>query len=60
MLELTTLIICRWLDKLGIAALTHHSRVFRQSFVSGAYALLDRDQNPSPVSTVTILKCIQH
>ena len=41
---------CRWLDKLSIAALTNHSRVFRQSFVSGAYALLDHDQNPSPVS----------
>ena len=48
MLELTTLTICRWLD---IAALTHHSWVFRQSFVTGAYALLDSEQNPSAVST---------
>ena len=35
-----------WLDKLSIAALTHHSRVFRQGFVGGSYFLLDSDQNP--------------
>ena len=40
----------RWLDKLGIAALVGHKRVFRQTFVGGNYALLDADQNPLPVS----------
>ena len=40
----------RWLDKLGIAALTNHTRVFRQAFVGGHYSLLDSDQNPLPVS----------
>ena len=41
----------RWLDKLGIAALTNHTRVFRQAFVGGRYSLLDSDQNPLPVSS---------
>ena len=40
----------RWLDKLGIAALTNHTRVCRQTFVGGAYGLLDSDQYPLPVS----------
>ena len=41
----------RWLDKLGIAALMNHSRVFRQSFVGVSYSLLDSGQHPLPVST---------
>ena len=40
----------RWLDKLGVAAVIGHKRVFRQDFVGGNYALLDADQNPLPVS----------
>ena len=40
----------RWLDKLGIAALTNHTRVFRQSFIGGHYSLLDSNQYPLPVS----------
>ena len=43
-------LFCRWLDKLGIAALAHHSRVFRQTFVGGVCGLLDYHQNPLPVS----------
>ena len=45
----------RWLDKLGIAAAVGHKRVFRQDFVGGNYALLDRNQNPLPVSYYTIV-----
>ena len=48
-------LFCRWLDKLSIAALTHHSRVFRQTFVGGSYSLLDSDQNPSPVSSNSLV-----
>ena len=39
----------RWLDKLGIAARMNHSRVFRQSYIGGNYALLDKYFNPLPV-----------
>ena len=51
----------RWLDKLGIAALTNHTRVFRQAFVGGHYSLLDSDQNPLPVSPssdIAIFNCV--
>ena len=40
----------RWLDKLGIAAVTGHKRLFRQDLVGGNYGLLDNNQNPLPVS----------
>ena len=33
----------RLLDKLGVAALTNHTRVFRQAFVEEHYSLLDSD-----------------
>ena len=39
----------RWLDKLGIAAVVGHKRVFRQDFVGGNYALVDKNQQPLPV-----------
>ena len=39
----------RWLDKLGIAAVVGHKRVFRQDFVGGSYALVDKNQQPLPV-----------
>ena len=42
----------RWLDKLGIAALTPLARVFRQTFIGGYYSLLDNNQYPLPVSLV--------
>ena len=50
----------RWLDKLGIAALTNHTRVFRQSFIGGHYSLLDSDQNPLPVSPNSDIIFIWH
>ena len=50
----------RWLDKLGIAALTNHTRVFRQAFVGGHYSLLDSDQNPLPVSPNSDIIFIWH
>ena len=40
----------RWLDKLGVAAVVGHKRVFRQDFVGGNYALLNETQDPLPVS----------
>ena len=40
----------RWLDKLGVAALLGHKRLFRQEFIGAAYGLLDHNQNPVPVS----------
>ncbi len=42
----------RWLDKLAIAALTNHTRVFRQAIVGSSYALLDDNLFPRPVSTL--------
>ena len=39
----------RWLDKLGIAAVVGHKRVFRQDFVGGSYALVDKNKQPLPV-----------
>ena len=50
--RILTLITYRWLDKLGVAALTNHSRVFRQDFIGGSYSLLDAHLDPLPVSTV--------
>ena len=44
--------LCRWLDKLGVAAVVGHKRVFRQDFIGGSYSLLDGDQNPLPVGCV--------
>ena len=44
---------CRWLDKLGIAAVIGHKRVFRQDFIGGNYPLLDANQNPLPVSKLS-------
>ena len=41
---------CRWLDKLGIAALLGHKRVFRQDFIGASYGLLDKNQDPLPVN----------
>ena len=46
----------RWLDKLAIAAVVGHKRVFRQTFVGGNYALLDENQNPLPVYNVLVVK----
>ena len=48
----------RWLDKLGIAALTNHTRVFRQSFIGGHYSLLDSKQYPLPVSANSRRVCV--
>ncbi len=42
-------VVYRWLDKLGVAALTNHSRVFRQDYIGGSYSLLDSSFNPLPV-----------
>ena len=49
---LINFLFLRWLDKLGIAAVVGHKRVFRQTFVGGNYALLDGNQNPLPVCYV--------
>ena len=40
----------RWMDKLGIAALMEHKRVFREDFMGDFNGLLDPNQNPTPVS----------
>ena len=41
----------RWLDKLGLAAIMDHKRVFRQTFDGGNYGLLDENTLfPLPVS----------
>ena len=45
---------CRWLDKLGVAAVVGHKRVFRHDFIGGYFALLDANQNPLPVSCTKI------
>lgn len=42
---------CRWLDKLGLAALYNYSAVCRQTYVGGNYGLLDGDLYPLPVSS---------
>lgn len=40
---------CRWLDKLGLAALRGVHVVIRQSFFHGHYALVDDSINPNTV-----------
>jgi hypothetical protein len=40
-----------WLDKLGQSALSGVQVVVRQSLIGSAYALIDQDGNPTPVST---------
>ncbi|CAI8023721.1 Heparanase [Geodia barretti] len=44
-----------WLDKLGIAAVIGHKRVFRQDFIGGSYSLLDAEQNPLPDYWLSLL-----
>ncbi|CAI8054362.1 Heparanase [Geodia barretti] len=44
-----------WLDKLGVAAVVGHKRVFRQDFIGGSYSLLDGDQNPLPDYWLSLL-----
>jgi len=41
----------RWLDKLGLAALANHAKVFRQTFYGGYYSLTYEDGTPTPVSS---------
>ena len=43
-------VVSKWLDKLGLAALRNHTKVFRQSFYGGFYGLLYFDYTPTPVS----------
>ena len=45
---------CRWMDKLGLAALHGTDVVIRQTFYRGAYALIDSHWRPNPVSTVKV------
>ena len=42
----------RWLDKLGIAALTNNTRVFRQEFIGAHDSLLNATEYPLPVSLI--------
>jgi heparanase 1 len=44
-----------WLDKLGIAAVVGHKRVFRHDFIGGYFALLDANQNPLPDYWLSLL-----
>ncbi|XP_064386815.1 heparanase-like [Halichondria panicea] len=44
-----------WLDKLGVAALTNTSRVFRQDYIGGSYSLLDSSFNPLPDYWLSVL-----
>ena len=44
----------RWLDKLGLAAIINHTRVLRQDFVGGNYALLDSNTTPLPVILIIV------
>ena len=44
------LLFCRWLDKLGLAAIFNHTRVMRQDFAGYNYGLVEKDDgNPLPV-----------
>ncbi|XP_003383078.1 PREDICTED: heparanase-like [Amphimedon queenslandica] len=43
-----------WLDKLGVTSYTQ-KKVFRQDFVGGNYALLDKNQNPLPDYWLSLL-----
>jgi hypothetical protein len=45
-----TVLLCRWLDKLGVSAERGIGVVMRQTLIGGNYALLDGHLNPNPVS----------
>ncbi|XP_055865224.1 heparanase-like isoform X1 [Biomphalaria glabrata] len=44
-----------WLDKLGVTALNGYSRIFRQTFYSGHYALISSELEPNPDFFLSVL-----